>query len=240
MTNHVLINNVEHNDVRVVTTRSAKYGDAIMSCITFPVEFRSVQAWYPILLQGFPDGAMRPVALFGFEKGENLFLGKEGWNAGYIPAMIRREPFQIGLQRGADGSDTDMRMLSVDMDHPRVNTETNEGEALFQPLGGYTLYLEEVATLVESIYHGVRNAEEFVATLRELDLLEAINMDIQLNDGSKNQLIGFHAINEDRFRELSGDTLHQLSERGFLMPAFLMMASLGSMSRLINFKNERL
>jgi len=36
MTNHVLINNVEHNDVRVVTTRSAKYGDAIMSCITFP------------------------------------------------------------------------------------------------------------------------------------------------------------------------------------------------------------
>ena len=77
MTNHVLINNVEHNDVRVVTTRSAKYGDAIMSCITFPMEFRSVQAWYPILLQGFPDGAMRPVALFGFEKGENLFLGKE-------------------------------------------------------------------------------------------------------------------------------------------------------------------
>ena len=42
MTNHVLINNVEHNDVRVVTTRSAKYGDAIMSCITFPLEFRAV------------------------------------------------------------------------------------------------------------------------------------------------------------------------------------------------------
>ena len=62
MTSHVLINNVEHNEVRVVTTRSAKYGDAIMSCITFPLEFRSVQAWYPILLQSFPDGVMRPVA----------------------------------------------------------------------------------------------------------------------------------------------------------------------------------
>ena len=44
MTSHVLINNVEHNEVRVVTMRSAKYGDAIMSCITFPLEFRSVQA----------------------------------------------------------------------------------------------------------------------------------------------------------------------------------------------------
>ena len=48
MTNHVLINNVEHNDVRVVTTRSAKSGAAIMSCISFPLEFRSVQVWYPI------------------------------------------------------------------------------------------------------------------------------------------------------------------------------------------------
>ena len=93
---------------------------------------------------------------------------------------------------------------------------------------------------MESIYHGVRNGEEFVAMLQELDIIEAINMDIQLNDGSKNQLIGFHAINEDKFRELSGDVLHQLSERGFLMPAFLMMASLGSMSRLVDFKNDRL
>ena len=55
MTNHVLINNVEHNDVRVVTTRSEKYGDAIMSCITFPLEFRSVQAWYPCLLYTSPS-----------------------------------------------------------------------------------------------------------------------------------------------------------------------------------------
>ena len=55
-------------------------------------------------------------------------------------------------------------------------------------------------------------------------------MDIQLNDGSKNQLIGFHAINEDKFRELSDDLLHQLSKKGFLMPAFLMMASLGNVA----------
>ena len=74
MTNHVLINNVEHNDVRVVTTRSAKYGDAIMSCITFPMEFRSVQAWYPILLQSFPDGAMRPVACLVSRRERIFFL----------------------------------------------------------------------------------------------------------------------------------------------------------------------
>ncbi|GIS01834.1 MAG: hypothetical protein CM15mP103_03850 [Gammaproteobacteria bacterium] len=49
----LLINNVEHNEVGC-DKRSAKYGDAIMSCITFsPGVSLSVQAWYPILLQVF-------------------------------------------------------------------------------------------------------------------------------------------------------------------------------------------
>lgn len=240
MTNHVLVNNVEHNDVRVITTRSAEFGDDIMSCITFPFEFRSVQAWYPILFQVFPDGAMRPVALFGLEKGENLFLDDRGWNAGYIPAMVRREPFQIGLQRGSGSNDAETRMLSLDLDHPRVTRDAHQGEALFQPLGGYTPFLEEVATLVESIYQGVLNGDQFVAALQKLDLIESVNMDIQLNDGSKNQLIGFHAIDEDKFKSLSGNALAELSEQGYLMPAFLMMASLGSMARLVDFKNDKL
>lgn len=240
MTNHVLVNNVDHGDVRVITRRSADLGDAIMSCLTFPFEFRSVQAWYPILLKRFPDGLTRPVALFGFQEGENLFLNKDGWNAGYIPAMVRREPFQIGLQRGHEGAQEEVRMLSLDLDHPRVTRDETQGEALFQPLGGYTPYLEEIATLVESIYQGVINGERFVEALRELDLIESINMDIQLNDGSQNQLIGFEAINEDKMQSLSGEALYQLSQQGFLMPAFLMMASLGSLSRLVEFKNDGL
>lgn len=240
MTNHVLVNNVEHGDVRVITRRSADLGDAVMSCLTFPFEFRSVQAWYPIVFKKFPDGLTRPVALFGFQEGENLFLDGAGWNAGYIPAMIRREPFQIGLQRGTDGMRDEVRMLSLDLDHPRVTRDEALGEALFQPLGGYTPYLEEIATLVESIYQGVINGEQFVEALREFDLIEAINLDIQLNDGSQNQLIGFEAIDEDKMQNLSAEALHQLSQRGFLMPAFLMMASLGSLSRLVEFRNKRL
>jgi len=240
MTRHELINNVEHADVRVITTRSARYGDNVMSCLTFPFEFRSVQAWYPILFQTFPDGEMRPVALFGLKQGENLFLEGESWKAGYIPAMVRREPFQIGMQTGPDGSGEAVRMLSLDMEHPRVTKDVSAGEALFQPLGGYTPFLEEVATLVESIYHGVSNGERFVEALQSFDLIESVSMDIQLNDGSKNQLIGFSAINEEKLQTLTGDALFTLSEQGFLMPAFLMVASMGSMARLVDFKNDAL
>ena len=122
MADYVLLNNVEHQDVRIITDRSARYGDDLMLSPTFAFEFRNVQAHYPILFQQDAAGMLYPVALFGFQEGENLFLDDSGWRAGYIPAMVRREPFLIGYQdsAGAEGGER-MRMLSLDMAHPRVN-----------------------------------------------------------------------------------------------------------------------
>ncbi len=36
MSKHVLLNNVDHKDLRMVTTRSAEYGDNVMLAATFP------------------------------------------------------------------------------------------------------------------------------------------------------------------------------------------------------------
>ena len=43
MTNHVLINNVEHNEVRVVTTRSAKFGDVWLDGVVREVGCRNAR-----------------------------------------------------------------------------------------------------------------------------------------------------------------------------------------------------
>ena len=51
MTNSVLLNNIDHKDLRVITTRSAAYGDDVMFALTFPAEFRNVQAHYPIVFR---------------------------------------------------------------------------------------------------------------------------------------------------------------------------------------------
>jgi hypothetical protein len=66
----------------------------------------------------------------------------------------------------------------------------------------------------------------------------SITLDISLHDGSKNQLLGFSAINEDAVRALSAESLEQLSQQGFLMPLFMMLASLSNMGRLIQFKQQ--
>ena len=60
---HALLNNIDHRDLRVVATRGAAWGDAEMAALTFPAEFRSVQAYYPIVFQKTADGGFQPVAI---------------------------------------------------------------------------------------------------------------------------------------------------------------------------------
>ena len=238
MAEFALLNNVDHQDVRIITDRSARYGDNVMLALTFPFEFRNVQAHYPILFQSDAGGGYYPVALFGFEEGENLFLDDDGWHAGYVPAMIQREPFLIGYQESADDDGGERtRVLSLDMDHPRVNTAV--GEPLFQPLGGRTPFLEDAANLLETIYLGIEHNKAFVTALQEHDLLEALTFEITLKDGTRNQLIGFHCLVEEKVQALSGAALGDFNEKGYLMPMFMALASLANIERLVELKNKR-
>jgi len=235
--NFALVNKDDHKDIRINTERSAALGDNVQLAMTFPTEFRSVQAAYPILFRKNSDDDFTPVALFGFEQNENLFLNDGGWDAAYVPAMIKKEPFLIGTQGGADGED-DARVLSIDMDSPRVGTET--GEALYGALGEMTGFLESQANMLEAIYEGHQQNKLFVKALLEQDLLESVTFDITLKDGSRNSLLGFYTINEERIPELTAETLHLLNRNGMLMPLFMVMASTGNIQRLIDFKNARL
>ena len=239
MSKYALLNNVDHKDVRVITDRSAALGDNVMHAMTFPFEFRSVQAFYPILLHRDERGELYPVALFGFQNGENLFLDEQGWHARYVPAMIRRQPFLIGFEAAArQGAGEQRRMLSLDMAHPRVNRE--RGEPLFLPLGGRTPFLEEMATLLETLYHGGELNRKFVQALQEHGLIENVTFDIALADGSRNQLLGFFAIDEEKVQGLSDAALGQLSRSGFLMPLFMMLASTTNVRTLVDLKNAKL
>ena len=93
MARHAQLNNLDHRDLRIDTRHGAALGDAVAFAPTFPDEFRSLQAHYPIVFRKSADGALQPVALFGFEDGQNLFLDGERWDATYLPLAIERQPF---------------------------------------------------------------------------------------------------------------------------------------------------
>ncbi|MFT5481645.1 MAG: hypothetical protein ACI9GW_000290 [Halieaceae bacterium] len=238
MTNFQVLNNVEHAKMRVITDRGAKYGDSVMFAMTFPFEMRSVQACYPILIQKDPDsGKFYPVALFGFEQGENLFLNGAGWDASYVPAMIRRQPFLIGFQKSNAAAEK-QRVVTVDVDHPRVGE--SDGIAMFQTHGGNSDYLEAVADTLESIHSGNEQNEAFIDALLKLDLVESVTLDITLDDASNNKLEGFYILDDEKLQALEEPALIDLHQQGFLMPAYMMVASQSQMRGLIDRRNARL
>ena len=231
MPNTVLLNNVDHKDLRVMTGRSAEYGDDVMFAITFPSEFRNLQALYPIVFRKSPDGiAFQPIALFGFQDGENLFLEGNGWDATYLPLAIERQPFLIGTGGGE-------LMVHVDLDSPRISTTA--GEAVFLAHGGTTEFLERMNSSLLAIHQGIESTPAFIAALLEHELLESFVLDIELNDGSQNRLAGFYTINEDRLNGLGGDALARLHQRGHLQAIYMAIASLSNFRALIERKNRR-
>jgi len=236
MAKHENVNNIDHKDIKIDTKRCADYGDNIWFSFTFPDEFRAIQAYYPIFLNKDTEtGQFTPVALFGFQNDDNLFLADDGWQAGYIPISVARMPFTIGKQI-QDGEEN--RVLTLDIEHPRVNKET--GQSLFLEYGGNTDYLESVAEMMEALHQGVEQNTDFVNCLIDLDLIEPFTLDVQLNDGSKHQMIGFYTINEEKLEQLSEDKLAGLWKSGYLKAIHFMMASQGNIGHLLRLKNKQL
>jgi hypothetical protein len=239
MPNIQMLNNVEHQNVRVITDRGADYGDNVHFVMTFPIEFRRIQACFPIFFQKDANtGKFFPMALLGVEEGQNLFLGEDGWDATYVPLMLQRGPFIIGFQQDAEAPEGKRSVVSIDMDNPRIS-ET-DGEPLFLPHGGTTDFLSSMTRVLEDIQYGHQMNEEFVDALLEFDLIESVAMEVELNNGAKRQLLGLYTINEDRLEQLDGEALGKLHSKHHLLPIYMILASLSSFRTLIDKMNERL
>ena len=229
MPNTVLLNNVDHADLRVVTRRGAELGDAVMVALTFPDEFRSLQAHYPIVFRKTPDGTtFVPMALFGLREGQNLFLGANGWDASYVPLAIERQPFLIGNSAGE-------WVVHIDLDSPRI---APEGEPVFRPHGGTTEFLERMSSVLLAIHEGLQRTPAFVAALLEHELLESFVFDVELPDGSQNRLAGFYTINEERLNRLDGAALERLHRAGHLQAIYMVLASLSNLRGLVDRLNR--
>jgi hypothetical protein len=240
MSNTVLLNNVDHKDLKVITTRSAAYGDDVQFAVTFYWEFRSIQAHYPIFFKkDGGSGDYAAVALFGFQERENLFLSDAGWDANYIPLTIRQKPFLIGFQLSAGNVGGDKEpVIHVDLDSPRISK--TKGEPVFLAHGGVSDYLEGINSVLHAINEGYQVNQLFLKELAERELLESVALDVVLNDGSQNRLMGFYTINEDALWELDADALGDLNKKGFLMPIYMTIASHSNIRELIDRKNALL
>jgi hypothetical protein len=234
MSNHQLLNNIEHKDLKINVDKSAQLGNAKTYSVLYPFEFKHAQADYPIFFLKDDEGEFNAIALFGFEQDENLFLSKNGWDASYIPLMVEREPFLIGYQNNE--ANEPQPVIHIDMDSPRVNS--NEGIDIFLPHGGNSEYINRISTILKTIHDSESSTQLFVDTVKDLDLFESFNLDIKLNNGSNNRLTGFYTINEDKLAKLSGQQLEKLNQSGLLHLIYMVIASHANLTALINKKDK--
>ena len=94
MANHQTLTPENHRDLRIYTEPKAELGDGVMATMIIPEEFRRVQSELPIVFRRTQEGdTFVPLALFGFENGENLFLNAGKWEARYRPLTLAIQPF---------------------------------------------------------------------------------------------------------------------------------------------------
>ncbi|MBB3695521.1 SapC family protein [Sphingomonas sp. BK580] len=233
--NRVLLNNVDHAELRVAPRVGAEFGDRANQMPIYPGEFEQAQRDFPILFRR--DGAaIDAVVLLGLDSDENLFLGEQGWTSRYVPAMQRRGPFSIALAADT-GGEAGEPMVHVDLDDPRVGDDS--GLPLFLPHGGDAPYLQHVSAALRTIYEGSQQARAINAELAAAGLLRDVVLEIDLGDEGGYNVPGVLAVDEGALAALPDGEVVRLHRAGLLRLATMAAASLANVSRLIELKNKR-
>ncbi|MBY9061326.1 SapC family protein [Sphingomonas yunnanensis] len=232
----VLLNNVDHADLRVAPRTGAEFGDRANQLPIYPAEFEQAQRDFPILFRR--DGeSIDAVVLLGLDSDENLFLDEQGWTSRYVPAMQRRGPFSIALARDGASGEAGEPMVHVDLDDPRVGDHA--GLPLFLPHGGDAPYLQHVSAALRTIYEGAQQARAINAQLAAAGLLREVVLEIDLGDEGGYNVPGVLAVDEGALAALPDAELARLHRAGLLRLATMAVASLANVSRLIELKNKR-
>lgn len=235
-----VLDNVAHQDLRVATRFGQEFGDATGMVAAFPTEFAELQREYPIFFRRDPESReLAAVALLGFDRGENLYLQGERWNASYVPGAVAKGPFLIGFRERHDaGVPQREPVIHVDLEHARIRS--GEGEPVFLPHGGHTPYLQHIVTVLRGIHDGVGAGKALYAALDALDLVQPLSLDVRFDDAHGVNLTGLCGIDRERLAALDADSLHSLHRAGWLEGAYLVLASMQNLRRLIAEKQRRL
>nr|NUR38194.1 SapC family protein [Sphingomonas sp.] len=231
MTNRVLLDNVDHQHLRVIDRASSEV--SVNQALVVASEFENLQREFPIMFRQDSDDDFLAVVILGLERGENLFLRDGEWITRYVPATLRRGPLFLAVgdpERDGDSG------IAIDLDDPRVSE--SEGEPLFLPHGGAAPLLQRATEALRTVHEGLEHSRAMFALFRELGLVAPVEIDVDLGDGTHYHLADLFTISAERFDGLSDAELGTLHRAGFLSAAIHARSSLANINRLIELKTN--
>ena len=192
------------------------------------VEFAEVSREYPIVFIRSQDQKMRPATLLGVRNGENLFVDEQGkWDANYIPAFVRRYPFVM-----AEGGPNGQLVVCIDESCPAFSAD--KGDLLIDAEGKLQPRMNEVMQFLNNFQREFVRTEALVRQLDELGLFIQQGARFDTSTGETYQLSDFYLIDDKKFAQIPDDRLPALFRSGALGLAYLHLASLGNMRRLLD------
>jgi hypothetical protein len=186
-------------------------------------EFAIVQRHFPIVFSSGDNPV--PIVLMGLHEGTNTFFDEKGVAREpqvYIPAYMRRYPFVLAKLR----DDSDELSLCFDPTSGTVG-EFDDGEALFVD-GEPSEATKAILQFCEQFEQAGHRTQAFMNEVKELGLLMEGEVAIQPEGADQPYIYrGFQMVDEEKFRNLTGDKLRKLNQNGILP---LLMAHMFSLS----------
>jgi len=189
-------------------------------------EVPAAAAEYAVVFVGEGD-EVGLAAILGVRDRENLFVDDDGrWDAGYVPAFVRRYPFVFANQ-----NDPNRLTLCVDEASELLNRE-GRGERLFDSAGERTTYLSNVLDFMQRYQVALQRTRTFARRIQELDLLQNVQAQVRMGAGGTLQLRGFRTVDRQRLKALPAETIGELFAADGLEALYLHLASLRQLQRL--------
>ena len=166
-----------------------------------------------------------PVALLGFEAGQNLFVDEAGrWLGSYIPATFRGYPFALAAIESSG-----KLILCVD---EGSNAVAEEGpERFFEPDGSLSPKLSRLLEFLRATIASQQAARQAAGRLGAAGLLEPWPLVVRRSEGDA-EIAGLWRVAEAKLVELDGDTLKALMTSGTMSLAYCQLLSMQHTSRL--------
>ncbi|MEI8171716.1 MAG: SapC family protein [Rhodoferax sp.] len=197
------------------------------------VEFAEAARDYPIVFVRGQDQQLRPVVLLGVREAQNLFVDESGkWLATYIPAFVRRYPFVL-----AEGAEPDQLVVCIDEKCKALTSGT--GELLIDEAGKLQPLMDDVLQFLQNFQQEFVRTEALTKQLDELGLFVQQGARFDTAGGETFQLNDFYMLDEAKFNQIDDEKLPSLFRSGALGLAYLHLASMGNMRKLLNLISSR-
>jgi len=237
MSKAMVLNNVDHKNVKVDTRPEANLN--VNRALVYATEISELHKEFPLVFHKNTKTRQTQLhAILGLEKDENLFLGDNGWQTRFVPALLARGPFSLGYKKdNQDDNKQQDPVICIDMDDPRVSTE--HGEDVFLQFGGEAPYLNYVKKALQTIDSGMQFDKTLYSLVESMDLLEPVSINIKLSNIEEVNFSDYYTINQEKLSKLTGDNLEKLSQYGVLSLLYFILSSMGNFQALIELKNAK-